>query len=152
MRWCPFWWASGCGPSPRGVVLTRQLQFCGPDGEQQFQTWIRNASALPVVLTRVSYSGVTTYNDETGEIEDHDLPSWVPHEEEADLGISLRFDDEPLELGRDADEKPWRGLKVPPGDTLTAYVNLNRTLVLEYRRSGVFGVFERRTLRIDGGV
>lgn len=137
---------------PRGVVLTRSFA-ANHQGVTQPQTWtIRNESALPVKITKVTHTGVHTYNDTTGEIETRVLPPWVPHEEEGDLGIRLQFDDEVLELNRDSDDSPWAGQLVPPGDTLTAFVNLNRTLTIRYRRAGLFGLTERRTLSIDGGV
>ncbi len=138
---------------PRGVVLTREQLTQGYDGKPLYNTWrIRNDSALPVRFTGVTYTGVNTFNPATDQIEVLDLPSWVPAEQEADLGISLSLDDEVAELTRDADELRWDEVVVPPGDTLTAYVNLNRTLSIQYRRAGRLGLFERRTLRIDGGV
>ena len=139
---------------PRGVVLTRELCVRTPAGEPQYQTWqIRNASPLPVRIARVTYSGVNAYNPISEKIEERDLPGWVPHEEEASLGIRLHFDDEVLEMTRDDGHKDtWRGHVVPPGDTLTAFVNLNRTLSIRYRRGGLLGFAERRTLRSNGGV
>ena len=42
--------------------------------------------------------------------------------------------------------------RIQPGDTLTAYVDLNRDMRIEYQRAGFFGRFERRTVEIHGGV
>lgn len=138
---------------PRGVVLTRTPAEPWPDGSPRYNTWIvRNESAVPVRLLRVYYSGISTFDSETGVINEVDLPSWVPQDEELNMGISLSFDDEVLELSRDAEESPWKNQRVPPGDALIAMVNLNRTLVIQYRRDGWSGVFERRAVRIDGGV
>jgi len=145
---------------PRGVVLTRGPLPQAPGGEPPYQRWqIRNDSPLPVVLTKVTHAGVHTYNDRTGTIDERDLP---PDEDERAPGISLVYDDEVQEISRQEPrpkrfrrkprEPSWRGQRVLPGDTLTAYVDLNRTLTLYYRRAGMFGVLERRRISIDGGV
>ena len=134
---------------PRGVVLTRTPLTSDHKGDPLFNRWtVRNESALPIRLTKVSHSGVHTYEDATGRIQEQDLPPFI----ETDIGISLNFDDEVLVLTRDDGSRSWSEQVIPPGDTLTAYVDLNRTLRIRYRRAGLLGVFERREITIDGGV
>lgn len=134
---------------PRGVVLTRELKTYPPGVEpQRVPEWtIRNDSALPVRLTKVIRSGIDTFDADSGEIHEVPLETWT----EAGGDVTLTFDEETLYYEQDAAED-WNGLIVPPGDTLTAYVNLNRTLVIHYRRKGVFGIFERQSVKLDGGV
>lgn len=135
---------------PRGVVLTRAVRAQGHDGRPRFDTWeIRNNSPLPVTITSVRYRGANTYDDKSGRIPEVDLPVF---EGEGDLGISLTFDDEVAEIRRFDMRQSWRGMTVPPGDTLEARVLNNRDLVIGYRRSGLFGVFERRRVEIHGTV
>lgn len=133
---------------PRGVVLTREYKTYPPGVEpNRYGEWtIRNASALPIRLTKVVRTGIDTFDPETGEIHEVPLETWT--ENEAD--VTLTFDEETLYYKQDVAEG-WKGLIIPPGDTLTAYVNLNRTLTIHYRRDGVFGVFERRAVSLDGG-
>ena len=139
------------GLLPRGVVLTRSPAGTDVQGNPQYNTWlVRNESPLPIRLGRVHYTGINTFDQASGEIRKVELPSYI--DDEGELGIGLRFDDEVLELTRDANDKSWSQQIVPPGDVLVAYVNLNRSLVIPYRRAGIFGVFERRTVRVEGGV
>lgn len=134
---------------PRGVVLTRTPLTQDHNGELIYGRWtVRNDSPLPIRLTKVTHAGVHTYDDANGRVRELDLPPTL----EDEVGVSLAFDDEVLELTRSDDDKPWDKQVIPPGDTLTAYVNLNRTLRIRYRRSGFLGVFERRAITIDGGV
>jgi hypothetical protein len=134
---------------PRGVVLTREPKKYPPgvDPSRVGEWTIRNASALPVRLTKVVRSGIDTFDTDTGKIRE------VPLETCTGSGsdVTLSFDDETLYYWQEAADD-WNGLVVPPGDTLTAYVNLNRTLTIHYRRNGMFGVFERRSVSLDGGV
>lgn len=64
---------------------------------------------------------------------------------EGAFGVRLHFDDETREIGRVDLGRPWRGLTVSPGETLTAHVPNNTTLTIRYRRSGIGGLLERRT-------
>jgi hypothetical protein len=138
---------------PRGVVLTRELSRLAPDGSPQFQTWaIRNDSSLPVRITRVVYEGVNTFNGETGVIESRELVADDSIDQEERLGVGLRFDDSSDEMARQVHGGLWSGQVVRPGDTLTAYVNLNRSMTIRYRREGSLGFLERRVLTIQGGI
>lgn len=138
---------------PRGVVLTRELSRTAPDGSPQFQTWVvRNDSSLPVRITRVSYEGVDTFNRETGIVETRELVTDDSIDQVERLGIDLRFDDASDEMARQVHGGRWSGKVVRPGDTLTAYVNLNRSLTMRYRREGKLGFLERRELTIHGGI
>ena len=122
---------------PRGVVLTRARRTENAKGDTLHDTWeIKNDSPLPVRLTsvRVVMPG-----------HEGDMP-WDggPH------GLTLRFDDDTAEIAREDWQRPWNHVVVRPGDTLEAHVPNNITLMIEYRRAGWSGVFERRKTRIDG--
>lgn len=135
---------------PRGVVLTRKPKPPGSDGQPQYNMWeVRNESSLPIRITGVTYCGVDTFNPQTKEIEIRELS---PDAQPQDCAVSLTFDDETAELTRDDSMNPWSEQLVPPGDTLTAYVNLNRKMTIKYRRQGLAGMFERRQIQIHGGV
>lgn len=42
------------------------------------------------------------------------------------------------------------GTLIPPGDTMEARVPNNTNLVIRYRRPGITGVLERRSITIQG--
>lgn len=130
---------------PRGVVLTRERMIRDWQGEQLLDTWqLRNDSALPVLIRSVTITGARTYNDATETIEVLTLTTDTEKH-----GITLHSDDEMTENGRGGQ---WTGVEIMPGDTLTAVVPLMSELRIEYRRAGWLGVFERRELRIAGGI
>jgi hypothetical protein len=133
---------------PRGVVLTRSVRGRNFAGDPLPDTWeLRNDSALPVHIVSVTTRGIQTFDPESGKI--HDIE--VPPEPGEDLGVSLHFDDEQLEIARSDRGRTWRGLIVPPGDALQVTVMNNRTLRIRYRRAGALGVLERREVSIHGG-
>ena len=114
---------------PRGVVLTSEAT--GP-------LWrVKNESALPVRILRASIKGVETYNDATGKFDDVDVS-----DEEGRLMLGDGFGDPP----------ETRGYILQPGETLSAYVDLNQALTIHYRRAGYSGLLERRKLSISGGL
>lgn len=128
---------------PRGVVLTRQRISDMADA------WmIRNNSVTPILILSVSVVGVHTYNSQTQSFDAIDLGPVG----ESKFGISLTHDDECEEIRMADWNKSWEGETVLPGDTLTAIVGNNCSLVIGYRRAGRSGIFERRTISIDGGV
>lgn len=129
---------------PRGVVLTRAYA-------DEPEHWvIRNESALPVEITKVTHRGVHTHNEVTAEIEVYELPS--VHQPQPP-GISLDYEDEVASITlAESGDGTWPGQVVPPGDTLNAHVSLNRDLRIEYRRAGRLGIFEKRAVEIHGGV
>jgi hypothetical protein len=135
---------------PRGVVLTRRIRAQDWKGEPLFDTWeIRNESPLPVTLIAATYSSAMTYHEDSA-MRERVLPGWLPPDQEAGIGVSLAYDDEVLEISREEWQRPWRGQCLRPGDALVAVVKNNCTLKVQYRRAGLFGVFERRTVTIDG--
>jgi hypothetical protein len=64
--------------------------------------------------------------------------------------VTLSFDDDTAEFRRADWQRPWSKEVVRPGDTLQAVVPINTTLTISYRRDGLFGRLERRTIVIDG--
>ena len=128
---------------PRGVVLTRQRI---PDIEDAWT--IRNNSAVSILILSVSVVGVATYDSQKQCFDEIDLgPAG-----ESKLGVSLTHDDECEEIRMYSWNKSWEGETISPGDTLTAEVGNNCSLVIGYRRAGRSGIFERRTITIHGGV
>lgn len=114
---------------PRGVVLTKAPPPEG-GGERWYDRWtLRNESALTIRLEGVSLV------DPLGEVE---------------VGSHLTFVDHMLEVRRHEWELPWAGMKVPPGEELIAHVPPNHTMVIDYRRDGLFGRVERRSITIHG--
>ena len=114
---------------PRGVVLTSEAT--GPRWQ------VKNESALPVRILRASINGVETYNDATRKFDDVDVS-----DEEGRLMLGDGFGDPP----------ETRGYIVQPGETFSAYVDLNQVLTIRYRRAGCSGLLERRKLSIFGGL
>lgn len=124
---------------PRGVVLTRSVRHHQPSGARALDTWeVRNESPLPVKITRVR----VIRPEGTTELSGTD--------NRPDLSVSLSYDDEVQDISRTDRRRPWRGLPVLPGDTLTAVVSVNSTLCIRYRRAGWLGVLERREVQING--
>ena len=114
---------------PRGVVLTSE--------EMRPQWRVKNESALPVRILRASINGVATFNETTGKFDDVDVS-----DEEGRLMLGDGFGDPP----------ETRGYILQPGETLSAYVDLNQVLAIHYRRAGCSGLLERRklALRVSG--
>jgi hypothetical protein len=128
---------------PRGVVLTRSVRAADLLGNPKYDTWeILNNSALPIQVVHVRFTDPTADG-----IRMRDLPTF---EGSGALGVSLTFDDATLEIRRSTSDRPWRGQVVPPGETLEAHLVNNRTMIIQYRREGWTGIFERRTLEIHG--
>ncbi|MFT6292147.1 MAG: hypothetical protein ACJAR2_002761 [Ilumatobacter sp.] len=69
---------------------------------------------------------------------------------EGGFGVMLTFDDHGLDTLRYEWDAPWPKQVVPPGETLTLHLLNNTMLDLRYRRAGVLGVCERRSLRTFG--
>ncbi|KGN29454.1 hypothetical protein N802_13635 [Knoellia sinensis KCTC 19936] len=133
---------------PRGVVLTRSARTEDWRGEPVYDTWaLRNESAVPIRLTSVAVRSPDTL-DAKGRFEYVEL-----NDDNADaLAVALCFDDAYLETTRGENAQAWKGIEVPPGDTLQAKVDLNRDLRIRYRRTGPTGVFERRQVLIHGHI
>ena len=130
---------------PRGVVLVRERDTDALD------TWkIRNDSPLAIRLYDVSYVGVGTYDERTDRCAVIPL-KWDEGDDEY-CGVDMSLDDETDEIGRNDWQRPWNKIVLKPGDTMTAEVGNNTSLVIKYRRHGWAGVLERRTLQIHGGV
>lgn len=132
---------------PRGAALTRTSRTTDWEGKLLYDTWtISNASPIPVRFMSVTYQGVGTLSG--GRLRWVDLPA---NSDEV-RGVRLTPDEEQLwyclteGLGR------WRGFVLPPGDTLRAEVLNNHDLRIHYRRAGWTGIFERREIRVHGGV
>lgn len=135
---------------PRGIVLTRSVRSQDFRGQPMTDTWeLRNDSALPIRIVSVTVCGPHTYDHSRNKIAEIDLPIFEGRGKE---GASLVFDDETLEIRRTDTARSWRGIEIPPGDTLEAVVENNRTLRIRYRRAGRFGIMERREISIHGYV
>lgn len=123
---------------PRGVVLTRAVKTENRTGEPLDDTWeLKNDSPLSLTLTSVRLA-MPGY--------ERDLP-W-----DGEHGVRLCFDDETAEIAREDFQRPWNEVVVEPGDTLEAAMQSNTSLLIEYRRAGWLGVFERRRVVIHGHV
>jgi hypothetical protein len=132
---------------PRGAALARRLRTTDWDGQPLHDTWtITNDSPVPVQFTSVAWQGVETLEG------DKLLWRELPPETSEIHGLDLTPEEEQLyykvtdSLGR------WRGFVLPPGDTLRATVMNNHDLRIKYRRAGWTGVFERREIKVHGGV
>lgn len=131
---------------PRGVVLTRAARTQSWNGDPVFDTWeVRNASALPIRVTAVDILGVGAWTEDEY-LQEAPLPV------DGQNGVTLRFDDETLEIARWDWQRPWSEVLIPPGDTLAAHVPNNSALRIRYRRDGQLGRFERREIVIHGYV
>lgn len=139
---------------PRGVVLTRRVKTgTSPHhwlGNPSPPWEIANSSALPVRIISARVTGLQVF--EETQAADTPMP-WRDLPVDGGYGVTLWFDDEALEIARsDVDGgTPWNKIVIPPGDTLTAFVTLNTSLEIRYRRTGWLGVLERRALHVSGG-
>ena len=132
---------------PRGVVLVRTPLTADAHGDPLYDTWeLKNDSPLPVSILSARAVSPDTWNQDRERFDEADLP-W----NESPEGIRLHFNDETSEIRREDWQKDWTNQEVLPGDTLTAIVPTNSTLIVRYRRAGPGGLLERRQLRIDGG-
>lgn len=129
---------------PRGIVLVRQRDT------DSYDTWtIQNDSPLPVRLSEVTISGISIVDTQTGVLTSVPLP--CDGDRMKDLGVDMYLDDEVDEISRYDWSTPWNKVVLGPGDTMTAQVANNTTMLIKYRRAGWSGILERRTLRISGG-
>lgn len=143
---------------PRGVVLTKQHPVTHPyTGEILPDTWrITNSSALPILVTKITESGVQTFGHELKIRWRDRITGWVrrrPPSRDLPVGFggSLTFDDHVLETRRsDRDVPTWTRQIVPPGESLTAHLMNNASVRIVYRRAGWSGWFERRELMLFG--
>lgn len=134
---------------PRGVVLTRAVRSHNHHGEPVGSTWnLRNDSALPIRIRSVRVTGLSTFNHATEQQREIELPLAG---DRAD-GASLSFDDSTLETLLYVHHRSWKGVTIPPGDTLQAVVPNMHGLRIKYRRAGCFGILERREIVISGGI
>ena len=115
---------------PRGVVLTRSMQNPDPTGPDTKPDtwWLTNASAVPALITSMTLEGIGHTSD--------------PNEH-------VRFIDHALEAKRE-NHQTWEGVIVPPGEIIEAHVRTNHDLSISYRRDGLTGVLERRTVKVTG--
>ena len=132
---------------PRGIVLSKSVLTADELGKPLYDSWqVRNESALKIRLVSVRYLGVQSGTDKTGVIKEVDLA------DELDGGVELCQDDTSADTSRIENKVSWSKVEVFPGETLTARVINNTTLVIKYRRAGVSGIFEQRELRVHGYV
>jgi len=132
---------------PRGVVLTRQALVEDAQGNRLHDSWtVQNSGSLPIQIRSVAYVTPDQWNPTTRKFDGLELPPGGSAE-----GIRLTLTDEVSEIRREDRLQPWREVVIPPGDSLIAQVPTNTSLRLLYRRAGVGGVLERRSLQIDGG-
>jgi hypothetical protein len=131
---------------PRGVVLTRSVR--GYQGIQSM--WeLRNDSALAVRIRSVKVMGPITYNEETGKIDEIELPPEYLPGDKYFGAFKLAFIDPVTEIMRADQLQPWSKQVVLPGDSLRADVVSNVRMQVKYRRTGPFGIFERREIAIQ---
>ena len=141
---------------PRGAALTCRELKINKSNEHPWQTSpdhhrlqqvavvdqnislrrIKNETAIPVRILKVSIRGLETWNDITGTFEDIDVTSEVL------LIYTEGFGDAP-----DA----YLAI-VNPGETFSVLVAYNETMTIQYRRAGWSGLLERRRLSIIGDV
>lgn len=133
---------------PRGVVLTRSNRISDWRGEPRCDTWVvKNDSPLPVRIVDATVASPHTYDSDTDRIRRVRVEST---EAEA-MGVTLQLDYEMAENSLQDAGRGWSGVLVEPGDTMTAHVPTNTDLAIRYRRTGIWGMLERRTLTIRGG-
>lgn len=132
---------------PRGAALTRALRTADWDGQPLHDTWIiTNDSPVAVQLIAVDWQGVETF------VGDKLLWRALPAETSEIHGVDLSPEEEQLYYRLTESLGRWRGFVLPPGDTLRATVNNNHDLRIKYRRAGWTGMFERREIKVHGGV
>lgn len=126
---------------PRGVVLTKRWATEYGTGAPVPEAFtITNDSALPIEIIGVDGPGFTTGQ------------TWEPYPNPTDANgystIRLSFDDMSVDLERERREPGWKGVRIPPGETMTAVVPGIMALRIRYRRAGWSGALERRSLTI----
>lgn len=133
---------------PRGVVLTRGRRLRNHRDEPMYGAWeLRNDSPIPIRIQSVLISSaMNAHHADTRRLETELKLGKEPD------GLSLAFDDSRLDTLVYVNRSTWKGVTVPPGDTLQAVVGTMQCLRIKYRRDGWFGLFERRELVIDGGI
>lgn len=132
---------------PRGAALTRTLRTTDWDGQPLLDTWaIKNDSPISIEITSVAWQGIETLKG--------DELVWreLPVDTSKAHGVELTPDEEQLYYKLTESLGRWSGLVLPPGDTLRATVMNNHGLRIKYRRAGWTGIFERREIKVHGGV
>lgn len=130
---------------PRGIILTRTFAPVDSKNRRKLDTWsLRNESSLPIRVARAEYRGADTYSN--GSL------AWI-RLNPADM-VSDRFE---LQLDSDlsggevlAGFDKWRQFTLPPGDALLVRMPNNSQLRVRYRRAGLGGIVERRSIEIHG--
>jgi hypothetical protein len=132
---------------PRGAALIRTLRTTDWDGKPLYDTWtIKNDSPISVEVTSVGWQGIETL--EGNEVVWRELPADASKVH----GVELTPEEEQLYYKLTESLGRWRGFVLPPGDTLRATVTNNHNLRIKYRRAGWTGIFERREIKVHGGV
>lgn len=126
---------------PRGVVLTKRWAVEYGTGTPIPVTFtITNDSAVEVQIISVDGPGFTSGT------------TWEPYPNPLDLDdastMLLTLDDFGLDIQREEKSPSWKGVRIPPGETMSARVDGIMAMRVRYRRSGPFGVLERRSLEI----
>jgi len=130
---------------PRGVVLKQSPKTRDAVGNPVYDTWeIVNDSHLPARISSVKALGADFDDPLKG------VP--LPWHGFPDEGIQLSLDDVAVEVARVEWQRAWSEVVLAPGAKATALVGTNTSLVIDYRRAGWVGVFERRSLTIHGCV
>lgn len=130
---------------PRGAVLTKRL-LDGPQDWDELSTIrpgdlrITNDSAVPIRL--VSVTSRTALE-----------PEWVSLDSETSKnGQHLWIEDEVDNITMSEQNTPWSKVTILPGDALRARVQNFSDLLIRYRRAGLWGHLEHRSLHVRGGV
>lgn len=130
---------------PRGALLTKRLVEPPEEWHDLSPIWpgdlrVTNASAVPVRIVSVNSRAAQA-------------PAWRPLEsEESQYGPSLWIEDEVHNITMYENNTPWSKVRILPGDSLIARVPNNSDLWIRYRREGLWGHIERRSLILRGGV
>lgn len=130
---------------PRGVVITRSKPARDGHGEAIPDSWVlQNQSPLPVQILRVRFTGFSTI------VGEHPVGKLLTPSD---------LTDEPFDAVLDSDvgggevlaaKNGWNGVQVVPGDGIVLRMPNNLSLEVRYRRAGWTGIFERRTITIQG--
>ena len=130
---------------PRGATLTSAIRTHGWNRPELLDTWeVKNISAVPIEVRSVRIVGLATLDQNSGKFEELELPL------DGFAGTTLGFDQETREHPGAKSATPWRNVLILPGETLEAHVNVNTTLLIDYRRAGRSGLLERRQLAVHG--
>lgn len=133
---------------PRGVVLTRRRRLRNHREEPMLGTWeLRNNSSIPIRIESVLVAGPAAPGRGSGRQPGNKLILGQEPE-----GVSLAFDDGGLDTLLHATRSTWKGVTIPPGDTLQAAVGAMWCLQVKYRRKGWCGLLERRQIVVNGGI